>query len=63
MKPLFVALGIALAAYTALAAYRGEVIAKSGPGARRVRRDDTAGYFWSVIAIYTGLALALLFVF
>ena len=63
MKPFFVLLGIALALYTCLAAVRGEVIARSGPGMRRVRRDETAAYFWAVIAIYAALALALVFWF
>lgn len=42
---------------------RGEVIAKSGPGMSRVRRDETAGYFWTVVAIYAALAMALVFLF
>ncbi len=63
MKPFFVLLGILLAIYIAVAVHRGEVIARSGPGMRRIRRDETAGYFWAVIAIYACLSLALLFLF
>ncbi|TDK22992.1 hypothetical protein E2F46_12635 [Luteimonas aestuarii] len=63
MKPLFVAVGIALALYTCLAAVRGEVIAKYGAGMRRVRRDESVGDFRAVIAIYAALALALVFWF
>lgn len=62
-KPFFVALGIVLAVYTCIAAIRGEVIAKSGPGMRRLRRDDAAPDFRVVIVIHTALALALLLVF
>jgi len=63
VKSLFVLLGLALLAYTGVAVMRGEVVAKSGPGMRRLRRDAHAVAFWSVIAIYAGLALALLFLF
>ena len=63
VKPVFVLLGLALLAYTGIATVRGEVVAKSGPGMRRLRRDEHAVAFWSVVAIYAGLALALLFLF
>ena len=63
VKPVFVLLGLALLAYAGVAAVRGEVVAKSGPGMRRLRRDEHAVAFWSVVAIYAGLALALLFLF
>ncbi|MCY7312706.1 MAG: hypothetical protein LH491_03545 [Pseudoxanthomonas sp.] len=60
---LFKVLGVGLALYTAYGAVQGEIIAKSGPGARRVRRAEAPRYFWAVIAIYGALALALLIVF
>jgi hypothetical protein len=60
---MFKVLGVLLAGYTIYAAVRGEVYAKAGPGARRVARNESAGYFWVVIVIYSGLSLALLTVF
>ncbi len=56
-------LGLVLAAYTAYAAWQGEVIAKSGPFARRIERSERPRYFWTVIGIYAALALALVLVF
>jgi hypothetical protein len=60
---VFRVLGLLLALYTICAALAGAVYAKSGPGGRVVSRDESPGYFWIVIAIYTGLSLALLTVF
>jgi hypothetical protein len=60
---MFKALGILLSLYTAYAAAKGEVYAKSGPGGRVVSRQDSPRYFWAVIAIYAGLSVALLTVF
>ena len=60
---MFKLLGALLALYTIYAAARGEVVAKAGPGARTVMRDESPRYFWCVIIIYAGLALALAFLF
>ena len=60
---MFKLLGALLALYTIYPVARGEVVAKSGPGARTVLRSESPRYFWCVIAIYTGLALALIFLF
>jgi hypothetical protein len=60
---VFKAIGLLLAAYTLFAVLRGEVVAKSGPWGRVIQREHTPKSFWTVIAIYTGLAAALLTVF
>lgn len=60
---MFKVLGIAIALYTAYAAATGAVFAKSGPRGRIVTRVATPRYFWTVIAIYAGLGVALLTVF
>jgi len=57
---MFKLLGSLLALYTVFAAIRGDVLAKSGPGARRISRQESPTYFWIVIAIYAGLSAALL---
>lgn len=57
---MFKVLGVVLALYVAYAAMTGEVIAKSGPGMRRVRRAESTRYFWTVMAIYAALALAMI---
>ncbi len=56
---MFDAIGFGLALYTGYAAWAGEVWAKAGPGARLVERSASPAYFWTVIAIYAGLAVAL----
>jgi hypothetical protein len=60
---LFDLLGALLALYLAYALARGEVVAKSGPGARRIRRDDSPRGFWTVVGIYAALAAALVVLF
>ena len=60
---MFKALGIAVFAYVLYAASQGRVYAKSGPWGRVIEREHERTYFWVVIAIYTGLSLALFFVF
>jgi hypothetical protein len=55
--------GILLAVYTAYAAVRGSVYARSGAWGRTVHRGASPEYFWTVIAIYAALSLALLFLF
>ena len=56
-------LGVLVALYTAHAAFRGEVLARSGPLGRMVTRADSPRYFWVVIGIYAALSVALVTVF
>jgi hypothetical protein len=60
---LFKFLGVLLAIYTAYAAYRGEVYARSRWWGKTIERDAQPTYFWVVIVIYFGLSVALLTVF
>jgi hypothetical protein len=63
---VFKALGILVALYTLWAAYDGKVYAKAGGlrvGGRYIVKAEEPRYFWVVIAIYGGLAVALLAVF
>lgn len=60
---MFAALGIAVGVYTLYAAYRGEVFVKAGAWGRTVTRADEPRYFWTCIAIYGGLSVALSTVF
>ena len=60
---MFKAIGILVALYTAYAIVRGEVYARSGPGGKMVERAASPRYFWVVIAIYAGLAVALMTIF
>jgi hypothetical protein len=62
---MFAALGIVLTAYVAYALLRGEVWAKRGArlgGVVHARASDPKR-FWTTIAIYGALAVALLTVF
>ena len=56
-------LGALVGLYVLYAAFRGEVYAKSGVRGKVVTRDEAPAYFWTVIAIYAGLAIALTTVF
>lgn len=60
---MFKLLGILVGLYTLYATFKGEVYAKSGVWGKTVSREDSPEYFWVVIAIYAGLALALATVF
>jgi len=60
---MFVVLGFGLAAYVAFALLNGEVVVRSGAGARTVRRAETPTYYWTCVAIYLLLAIALVTVF
>lgn len=60
---MFKLLGATLAIYTVYAAVSGEVYAKSGAGGRTVSRQDSPAYFWTVIAIYGALSVALITIF
>jgi hypothetical protein len=63
MSPLFKLIGMTVLLYTAYAAVSGRVYARSGPGGRMISRRSAPRSFWTVIAIYAGLALALMTVF
>jgi hypothetical protein len=52
-------IGAIVGLYALYAAFKGEVYAKSGVWGKVVLRDETPGYFWTVIVIYAGLAVAL----
>lgn len=60
---MFKILGIVVALYTGYAVFKGEVYAKSGVKGRTVLKEESPEYFWIVIAIYTGLSIALITVF
>jgi hypothetical protein len=60
---MFKVLGVLLAAYVVVAIVRGEVYAKAGVWGRIVDRATSPGYFWTVVCLYSGLALALVTVF
>lgn len=63
MDGLFKLLGVMLAIYVLYAIKAGEVYAKSGASGRMVSRNESPGYYWTVIAIYAGLGIALVTVF
>lgn len=63
MNGLFKALGLLLAGYVAIAVLSGSVYAKSGVWGRTLRRTDRPLPYWSAIAAYTLLSLALTFWF
>ncbi len=60
---LFDVLGILLAIYVCYAGLTGRVLAKAGPGAQSIARTDRPVYFWTVMVIYLGLAVALILLF
>jgi len=60
---MFKILGILVLFYTLYGANKGEIYAKSGVWGKTIRQSESPHYFWSVIAIYTGLGLALIFLF
>ena len=60
---LFDLLGTLLALYLAWARARGEVVAKAGPGARRIVRAESPRDYWFVMALYAALAAVLVLVF
>jgi hypothetical protein len=60
---MFRLLAAGLALYVAYAVLRGEVYVKAGPSGRSVSRTDSPEFFWTTIAIYAGLAVALATVF
>lgn len=60
---MFKVLGLLVGLYALYAVVTGEVYAKSGAWGRTVSRAKSPEYFWVVIAIYAGLALALATIF
>ena len=60
---MFNGLGVIVAAYAIYAISQGEVYAKSGAWGRSISRTDSPRYFWTVIAIYALLSVALLTIF
>jgi len=60
---LFTALGLLVGLYALHAGMVGRVYVKSGPGGRWVVRRESPWYFWICVAIYAGLAVALVTVF
>jgi hypothetical protein len=60
---MFKALGVLVGLYTLYAVIKGEVYAKSGIWGKTISRMDSPAYFWVIVAIYAGLALALATIF
>jgi hypothetical protein len=60
---MFRILGFIVLFYVCYALSRGEVFAKKGIRGERVSRQESPGYFATVIAVYTLLGFALLIVF
>lgn len=60
---MFKLLGVLVGLYTILAAFKGEVFARSGVWGRTISKHDSPEYFWVVIAIYGALSVALLTIF
>jgi hypothetical protein len=61
---MFMFLGIAVGMYTAYASWTGTVYARSRfSGSRAIVRDESPVYFWTVIACYALLSVALMTVF
>ena len=60
---MFVFLGILVGLYTAYAACTGTVYARRGAGGGVIERAESPVYFWTVIACYAALAIAMITVF
>ena len=60
---MFKLLGVLVGLYAAYAAVSGRVYARSGVWGRMVSRQESPEYFWTIVVIYFGLAIALLTVF
>ena len=63
MNVFFKALGLLVAGYVLMAVLSGAVYAKSGVWVRTFRRTDRPQRYWSAIAAYTLLSVALMFWF
>lgn len=57
---MFKLLGVLLAAYTLIAALKGEVYAKSGIWGRTLSKRESPGHFWITVVIYGALSAVLL---
>ncbi|MDO1527956.1 hypothetical protein QMK61_03840 [Fulvimonas sp. R45] len=60
---MFKLLGVLVLAYAGWAAWRGELQARSGFRWALIRRTESPGYFWAVLACYVLLGIALSTVF
>ena len=60
---MFKVLGILVGLYVLQAISSGKVFAKSGVWGKTISREESLYNFWTVIVIYTGLAVALVTVF
>ena len=60
---MFKLLGVLLALYTLYAVLLGQVYAKERAWGRHFQRNREPRMFWAIIAIYSGLSLALITVF
>ena len=60
---MFKVLGSLLLGYVAYCLYTGRTFAKSGAWGREFARDEAPSHYWSSIAVYALLAVALMTVF
>jgi hypothetical protein len=60
---MFRLLGLLLALYVGWAVLRGTVHAKRAHWGETIERDADPHRFWTVVAVYAGLAIALVFIF
>jgi hypothetical protein len=60
---MFELLGALVGLYTLVAALKGVVHAKSGMWGRTISKRESPEQFWTVIAIYGALTVALLTIF
>jgi hypothetical protein len=60
---LFKLLGVLLALYVVYGLTVGVVYAKRGPDGAAVKRAEASFNYWATIAVYSGLSLALFFLF
>ena len=60
---MFKAVGTIVVLYLVYCLASGSVIAKAGPGGRRINRATSARHYWITMAVYALLAIALFTVF
>jgi len=60
---MFKILGSLLLGYVAYCLYTGRTFAKSGAWGREFARDEAPFHYWSSVAVYALLAIALMTVF
>jgi hypothetical protein len=60
---LFKGLGVLLALYVVYGLTVGVVYAKRGPGGAAVKRAEDPFNYWAAVDVYSGLSLALIFLF